>query len=608
MQPFPVRQGFRLWAFAFALAAFIASGPETGESWAAPGDRKFVTLRGRVADAAGAPLGDVRVEASGTREGIALTSDDGRFSLYLDLGSLQQLRYSPVFLSVKARRAGQRIRVSGGAPELALELKLGEEGGGPVLQARSNFGIIADALLDALAPPGDRTAVIQVRFVAEPGAERDSSAVLPELPRSVPVAEPWVMAVAPPPLPIPTRSRDETPQPGRDVPTAPAVRQRTDAPPAEPATRAKPGRVKRATERRKDEERVVEARPRPPVRPVLAPAPVRLTRADSLRLAREAEQRATIAAVQAQRDSVWKVQRALSLARKAVTDSVRAVREAAGASVRRARFGLPPLRKPNPVAVKAPSVPKPVAVKQESKPEPPETRKEQRREWKRAARDEKRAAKLRAEDEKQAREQAAKDQKRAAREAAPTAVKAPPPAAPAEVAPATTARVEPRAAATAPAHKPSGSPASRAGSSPPAPTIELPAATSGLRRIEPRADALGLSGTDAGERARLEADTCSCVVRGTVEMEFHRLLTSPMRVEVSIRELPALRDTIELFMGSPRAFEMARVPCGRWSLTVRPLSERPFGVTSPEEVGPFDCRQRALRQVRIVIAPTRTTR
>ena len=56
-------------------------------------------------------------------------------------------------------------------------------------------------------------------------------------------------------------------------------------------------------------------------------------------------------------------------------------------------------------------------------------------------------------------------------------------------------------------------------------------------------------------------------------------------------------------MGSPRAFEMRRVPCGRWSLSLRPFSERPFGVTTPEEIAPFDCRQRALRQVRVVIAP-----
>ena len=130
-----------------------------------------------------------------------------------------------------------------------------------------------------------------------------------------------------------------------------------------------------------------------------------------------------------------------------------------------------------------------------------------------------------------------------------------------------------------------------------------PSLVGALQRIEPRPGGGTDGESDMDARMRLEADTCTCRVRGTVELEFERLLTRPMRIEVGIRELPAMRDTIEMFMGSPRSFEFPRVPCGRWSLSLRPFSERPFGVTTPEQIAPFDCGQRSLRQVRIVIAP-----
>jgi len=492
---------------ATVAAATLLASPAT----AAPGDRKFITLRGRVADPAGLPLADVRVEAAGTREAIALTSPEGRFSLTLDLGTLHQLRLHPAVLSVKARRAAYRIRLPGGAPALALELKLGVETGQPVLQARSNFGLIAEAVIDALAPSGDRTAVINVSFVAHPGPERDSSATVPEGYRSAPIAEPWVgepIALAPPDAP-----RRGAPAPDRRPETiAPARESPPDAAePARPARegKAKPesGKVRKATERKPPQRAERDAEPRAAARivtPPPAPAPPRPTRVDSLRLRHEAEQRAAVAAAQARRDSLFRSQRTQALAMKAVTDSIRAVREAYEDSARRARFGLPPRLATRP---------------RERKPDPP------------------------------------------------------------------------------------------AGASESfAPNVGSVSVPGGLQRVGVKSEAAALEGADAGMRAQLEADTCVCRVRGTVETEFHRLLANPMRVEVSIRELPALRDTIDLFMGSPRAFEFERVPCGRWSLALRPFSERPFGVTTPDEVAPFDCRQRGLRQVRIVIAPTRSGR
>lgn len=95
---------------------------------------------------------------------------------------------------------------------------------------------------------------------------------------------------------------------------------------------------------------------------------------------------------------------------------------------------------------------------------------------------------------------------------------------------------------------------------------------------------------------------CSCRVKGTVELEFHHLLANPMRVEVAILDT-AIRDTVQLFMGSPRAFDFARVPCGRLSIRISAFSQREFDVITPDQVAPFDCHNGGLRQVRIVIAP-----
>jgi hypothetical protein len=125
----------------------------------------------------------------------------------------------------------------------------------------------------------------------------------------------------------------------------------------------------------------------------------------------------------------------------------------------------------------------------------------------------------------------------------------------------------------------------------------------GLQRVRPGmvGDTLPLS--ESAAISGSSGEGCGCRVKGTVELEFHHLLSSPMRVEVSIAGQPMLRDTVELFMGSPREFEFPRVTCGTWSLAVRPFSQRPFIVITPAEVAPFECRTGSLRQVRIVLDP-----
>jgi len=555
--------------FAIVAALLLAAGVRAG--FAAPGDHKFVSLRGRVADASGLPVPDVRIECGGKSEATALTGPDGRFEMTIDLGSLKDLLLAPARLSLRARQVGHRVVLPGDQPSLEFELRAGASDGRPVLEARSNFGIIADALLDDLSPPGERIAVLQVRFVSSTGAEIDSVAALPaDRHSAVMAAESWI--TQPQPAPAPGRGVAPPPAANRPPPAAPESRPAKSAPPNDSRAIATP-----------------RERPRTP-----APAPVRgapasdlptrprWTHADSVRIQRENEQRFKIASAQAQRDSIWRAQHFASQQRKALADSLRAVRDALEDSLRRVRFGLPPRSK---AVVSGP------ITRDSARAQAAIDKKNRAREKKQAAQEQARidaARRALAKNEKKAQHDRRKLADRQAREGIVAPLtgdggESPPP----EAAPASTHR------------EPQSADAMRANDRVPS----NPSPSSGLHRVEPGARELREGETDEDVRARLGADTCSCTVRGTVEMEFHRLLSSPMKIEVSLAEVPAIRDTIELFMGSPRAFELRRVPCGRWSIALHPFSERPFGVTTPEEVAPFNCRERALRQVRIVIAP-----
>ena len=553
---------------ALAMLA-IAAGPLAAciaPAFAAPADHKFVTLRGRVTDASGDPIQDVRVLAG---QADALTSADGRFELTIDLGSLQSLLLAPTHVSVRARQTGHHVVVAGGEPSLEFEVRVGATDGQPVMEARSNFGIIADALLDALAPPGERNAVLQVGFTSTSGAEETAVARLLPDRHAVSIAEPWIVR------PEGDRAPPAVPRP------APPPRPRVSATPgATSATGTTPG--KKATPER--ERKAAPAAPRQtvakpaPAPPTSANRPV-WTHADSVRIQRENEQRAATEAAQAHRDSLFRAQRAVARARKSVADSLRAIRDALEDSLRRARFGLPPGSR---VVAAGPM------TRDSARVQAAIDRKNRALEAKQAQSEQQRIEKAQKElerNEKKARRERKKQEQREARRG--------------EV---PQSEIEEASASPDPSERASqaSSPAALRASDR---VVSTPSSSSGLQRVEPRSRAASDDESEADVRARLGADSCGCNVRGTVEMEFHRLLSSPMKIEVALKELPAIRDTIELFMGSPRGFELRRVPCGRWSIALHPFSERPFGVTTPEEVAPFDCRNRALRQVRFVIAP-----
>jgi len=455
-------------ACALALAVLASTWGQTPAA-AGPSDHKYLSVRGTVADSDGNPLSGVAVEASGTREARAVTGTDGRYQLSLDLGTLATLRDRPAAIWIRARLEGWRVHVAGGAPSLAIELSVSTSGSQPQMVARSNFGLIADAMLDALA---------------QRGAAADSTAPLAAERRLAVLIEPWLMK-------------------------APV----TAAEPAAPGLAA-------------------------PVRKSAAPSPSTAAR-DSARRARDAEEHLKNAAAIAARESVWMAQRAVALAQRMLQDSLRAVRDAAEDSARRGHAA--------PAAAAAGASAKPAAPVK----------------------------------------------------AAPSSQSAKP----------SKTSASPVAAAASPAAKSGAADHDKQRSSDPANVLPVRPRTSwsdfsGLTRVQPGGGRLDTVAIDvAGIPVTPGGAECSCRVKGTVELEFHHLLSSPMRVEVAIMDVPAMRDTVQLFMGSPRAFDFPNVPCGHLSIRISAFSQREFEVITPDQVGPFECRDGGLRQVRIVIAP-----
>jgi len=97
-----------------------------------------------------------------------------------------------------------------------------------------------------------------------------------------------------------------------------------------------------------------------------------------------------------------------------------------------------------------------------------------------------------------------------------------------------------------------------------------------------------------------DTGACECKVRGTVEVRSEKPLSGTLRVVVSLAGRPAVRDTVALFMGPPRPFDLGRVPCGHHRLDVRPLTARRFTV-APPALDVFDCSAGRTRQFRVVL-------
>jgi hypothetical protein len=97
-------------------------------------------------------------------------------------------------------------------------------------------------------------------------------------------------------------------------------------------------------------------------------------------------------------------------------------------------------------------------------------------------------------------------------------------------------------------------------------------------------------------------EVCECQVKGTVEVRSEKPLSSATWVVVSLADAPAFRDSVTLFMGPPRPFDLGRVPCGIHQLDVQPRTSQRFTVLPPA-LNEFVCVQKRLQQFQVVLKP-----
>ena len=94
---------------------------------------------------------------------------------------------------------------------------------------------------------------------------------------------------------------------------------------------------------------------------------------------------------------------------------------------------------------------------------------------------------------------------------------------------------------------------------------------------------------------------CDCVIRGTVEVQWDRPLTSRTEVVIAIEDAPDATTSAELFMGSPRAFEIHPAPCGVHRLLLWTRSRQRFVLASSEPR--VVCTPGGMQQMRLVLEP-----
>jgi hypothetical protein len=100
---------------------------------------------------------------------------------------------------------------------------------------------------------------------------------------------------------------------------------------------------------------------------------------------------------------------------------------------------------------------------------------------------------------------------------------------------------------------------------------------------------------------RPKADSCECRVEGTIEVEEVVPLSRPQRIELWLNWYPQLRDTVDLFMGPPRRFEIPVAPCGPQRLRLRVLTEARLEVATREAMAGFRCNGDSVIQRRILL-------
>ena len=93
-----------------------------------------------------------------------------------------------------------------------------------------------------------------------------------------------------------------------------------------------------------------------------------------------------------------------------------------------------------------------------------------------------------------------------------------------------------------------------------------------------------------------KATPCQCRVRGTIETS--RPLSKSMKVTMWIEDAPESQATVELFMGSPRGFQLGPVSCGEHRILFSPESKQQYRLEPGGDR--IDCRG-GVHHVRMVL-------
>lgn len=537
------------------LVSLLLGAP--GKASASPDDRKTLLLRGRVTDEQGWPVGGARVIAQGTRRVRSTADDAGQFFLTVPLGSLADLARKPIALRVCAERRGWRLALPGNEAELRFELRTSAgEDGVARCEVRSNQSKVVSAIVRALTTEGDATGVAVVNFIGARG-EMIGSPAPPELGVAESVALAGVrVAMVPPPKAEPSRAKRQgavAAEAGgaKAAKTEGANPKRSESPPRrEPvraeqpvtATPARPGPAVVTPRPSEAERALIEAKRRTEQERSLA-------REEAKRLREETRERDRLArlARAEEKSHAMEEEKALRAAEEELKHGRRGQQDRWDALRREVHLfsGTHDTTSAPPVAALDRLAGAPSHVEQRDRV-------------------------LSSPRLSPRRDTVAVRPPQELPEPPPPVVRTPTPA------------VSGGSVASPVFPRPAGEPRARA--------RPLVIRTPGLQPV-------------AAAPPAAAGDSCSCRIEGTVEVDSDRPLPGRMRVAISLGWYPAIADTVELFMGSPRAFSLPAAPCGPQRLRLVNLGALRFDVSSREAMAGFHCVAGALRQFRVVLKP-----
>jgi hypothetical protein len=584
----------------FLPASLLVLLALTPAAHASPDDRRTLVLRGRVTDETGGPVAKARVVARGSHRASVTVDDAGQFELTLALGTARDLARRPMTVRVRAERPGWRLGLPSGDADLGIGLGIvAGDSGVARCEARSNRADVTAAIMRALTADGDATAVAVVNFLGirgdalESPAELGLSAVDGLAVRGIPVPEireepqgspgsPDAAHEVVEPEAKPSKKKadhveaiEAGEKPSKKKPRREPERGESTVSASPPATPS-PGDAERElaeAKRRQEKERSLareaakrareEAQKRDRMqRRTLEEEKARTTREqqargsaeDELLRGREAEEKRWSAL----RQDVQMIAGSTDTTSAPPVGSLAGLAGTPARPEHRGRAVTPRLTAPRDTV----SVPPPRAL-----PEPPPV---------------------------------AAPAPKPARDAGATRPSTPP-------APATPARDAGTTPSSTPAResesrRPLVSGTSSAGAETRPLVTPSPEAESRARArpLVIRAPGPGASVPNA---TRAVGDSCSCRIEGTVEVDSEWPLASRTRVVVSLVWYPAIADTVELFMGSPRGFSLPPAPCGPQRLRVVSIGPTRYDVVSRAAMAGFRCESGARRQHQIVLQP-----